>query len=58
MFYIMEYVEGRVFWDSALPEILDNKIRSQMYQEMVEVLAALHSGGYRKSRFERLRQTW
>jgi len=39
----MEYVEGRVFWDSALPEISDNKVRSQMYQEMVEVLAALHS---------------
>jgi aminoglycoside phosphotransferase (APT) family kinase protein len=43
MFYIMEYVEGRVFWDSALPEISDNSIRSQMYQEMVEVMAALHS---------------
>ena len=43
MFYIMEYVEGRVFWDSALPEITDKKIRGQMYQEMVEVMAALHS---------------
>ncbi|MFT5924405.1 MAG: aminoglycoside phosphotransferase (APT) family kinase protein [Paraglaciecola sp.] len=43
MFYIMEYVEGRVFWDSALPEISDNPIRTQMYQEMVEVMAALHS---------------
>lgn len=43
MFYIMEYVEGRVFWDSALPEIFDNTIRSQMYQNMVEIMAALHS---------------
>ncbi|GAC17823.1 phosphotransferase [Paraglaciecola arctica] len=43
MFYIMEYVDGRVFWDSALPEISDKQIRSQMYQEMVEVMAALHS---------------
>jgi aminoglycoside phosphotransferase (APT) family kinase protein len=43
MFYIMEYVDGRVFWDSALPEIADNQLRSQMYQEMVEVMAALHS---------------
>jgi aminoglycoside phosphotransferase (APT) family kinase protein len=43
MFYIMEYVEGRVFWDSALPDISDNMIRSQMYQNMVEVMAALHS---------------
>ena len=43
MFYIMEYVEGRIFWDSALPGIPDNQIRGEMYQNMVEVLAALHS---------------
>jgi aminoglycoside phosphotransferase (APT) family kinase protein len=43
MFYIMEYVEGRVFWDSSLPEIADRNTRAQMYQQMVEVMAALHS---------------
>jgi aminoglycoside phosphotransferase (APT) family kinase protein len=43
MFYIMEYVEGRVFWNSALPDIDSPSTRSQMYQNMVEVLAALHS---------------
>ncbi len=43
MFYIMEYVEGRVFWNSALPEIDNNATRAQMYQNMVEVMAALHS---------------
>jgi aminoglycoside phosphotransferase (APT) family kinase protein len=43
MFYIMEYVEGRVFWDSSLPDITDKATRSQMYQQMVEVMAALHS---------------
>jgi aminoglycoside phosphotransferase (APT) family kinase protein len=43
MFYIMEYVEGRVFWDSSLPEIADKNTRVQMYQQMVEVMAALHS---------------
>ena len=43
LFYIMEYVEGRVFWDSSLPEISNNSQRSQMYQQMVEVLVALHS---------------
>lgn len=43
MFYIMEYVEGRIFWNSALPEIAGSQIRSDMYQNMVEVLAALHS---------------
>ena len=43
MFYIMEYVEGRVFWNSALPEIADNITRGEMYQDMVEVMAAMHS---------------
>jgi aminoglycoside phosphotransferase (APT) family kinase protein len=43
MFYIMEYVEGRVFWDSSLPEIADKNTRGEMYQQMVEVMAALHS---------------
>jgi aminoglycoside phosphotransferase (APT) family kinase protein len=43
MFYIMEYVEGRVFWDSSLPDIKDNATRAKMYQQMVEVMAALHS---------------
>lgn len=43
MFYIMEYVEGRVFWNSALPDIDSPATRSQMYQNMVEVLATLHS---------------
>ena len=42
MFYIMEYCEGRIFWDAALPE-LDNTQRSEFYEEMNRVLAALHS---------------
>ena len=43
MFYIMECVEGRVFWDSALPEIETNVLRSSMYNQMNQVLASLHS---------------
>ncbi|MFT4993561.1 MAG: aminoglycoside phosphotransferase (APT) family kinase protein [Paraglaciecola sp.] len=43
MFYIMEYVQGRVFWDSSLPDIQDNATRKEMYQQMVKVMAALHS---------------
>ncbi|WP_346839411.1 phosphotransferase [Microbulbifer sp. SAOS-129_SWC] len=42
MFYLMEYCEGRIFWDAALPE-LDNTQRSAFYEEMNRVLAALHS---------------
>ena len=43
MFYVMECVEGRVFWDSALPEIETNGLRSSMYNQMNQVLASLHS---------------
>ena len=42
MFYLMEYCEGRIFWDAALPE-LNNAHRSAFYEEMNRVLAALHS---------------
>lgn len=42
MFYVMEYCDGRIFWDAALPE-LDNTQRGACYEEMNRVLAALHS---------------
>lgn len=43
MFYIMECVEGRVFWDSSLPEVKDNVYRTSMYNQMNQVMASLHS---------------
>lgn len=42
MFYLMEYVDGKVYWNPALPEV-NNDTRRQMYHEMNRVLAALHS---------------
>jgi aminoglycoside phosphotransferase (APT) family kinase protein len=42
MFYLMEYIEGRIFWNSTLPEV-SNSERSAMYDEMVRLLAAMHS---------------
>ncbi|MCL6417362.1 phosphotransferase [Aestuariirhabdus sp. Z084] len=42
MFYLMEYCEGRIFWDAAIPEV-DTAHRTAMYDEMNRVLAALHS---------------
>jgi aminoglycoside phosphotransferase (APT) family kinase protein len=42
MFYIMEYCEGRIFWDAALEE-LDKEERAAIYDEMNRVLVALHS---------------
>ncbi|MDP5052652.1 MAG: phosphotransferase family protein, partial [Congregibacter sp.] len=34
MFYIMEYLEGRVFWNPELPEIASNEERSAIYSDM------------------------
>lgn len=44
-FYVMDYVEGRIFWDALLPEAAPAERRS-IYVEMVRVLAALHSVDY------------
>lgn len=42
MFYIMEFLDGRVFWDPQLPELASNGERGAFYDEMNRVLAALH----------------
>ena len=41
MFYVMEYRDGRIFWDAAIPEV-DTAHRRAIYDEMNRVLAALH----------------
>ena len=41
MFYVMDYVEGRVFWDGRLPD-LQTAERSAIYDSMNAALAALH----------------
>ena len=41
MFYVMEFKEGRILWDPALPE-MDNAGRARVYDEMNRVLVALH----------------
>jgi aminoglycoside phosphotransferase (APT) family kinase protein len=40
-FYVMEMVEGRIFWDAALPEIARDK-RPSYFDSMNETLAKLH----------------
>ncbi len=42
MFFIMEMVNGRIFWDPALPEMAKPE-RAAIYDQMNAVLAALHS---------------
>ena len=41
MFYVMEFCDGRIFWDSSIPEV-GKAERSAIYEEMNRVLAALH----------------
>lgn len=41
MFYIMQFVEGRIFWDPALPEIAVAE-RGAYYRNIIDTLAALH----------------
>jgi len=42
MFYVMEFVEGRIHWNAALPECSPGE-RSAIYHNMVGVLAAIHN---------------
>ena len=41
-FYIMEFKQGRVLWDQALPG-MDTSQRGAIYNEMNRVIAALHT---------------
>ncbi len=45
-FYVMEFLDGRIFWDQRLPEIADPAERGLMFQSMNSVIAALHSVDY------------
>ena len=46
MFFIMEYLEGRIFWDPAIPELGEgvaaNAARGRIYDAMNSTLAKLH----------------
>jgi aminoglycoside phosphotransferase (APT) family kinase protein len=44
-FYVMDYVEGRIFWTAALPEVPAEN-RRDIYLEMTRVLAAIHAVDY------------
>lgn len=41
-FYVMEMVEGRVFWNGALPQVAPDA-RAALYRAMIETLARLHA---------------
>ena len=44
-FYIMEYVEGRIFWELDLPGLAPDE-RAAIYDSANETIAALHSFDY------------
>lgn len=46
-FYLMEYCQGRIFWNVQLPEVETPAERKAIYDELVRVLAALHKVDYR-----------
>jgi aminoglycoside phosphotransferase (APT) family kinase protein len=41
-FYVMEFMQGRVLWDQALPEMSPIQ-RAEIYDEMNRVISALHT---------------
>lgn len=41
MFYVMEFMQGRILWDPTLPEVSKDE-RTAIYHEMNRVLAELH----------------
>ena len=45
-FYLMEYLDGRIFWDQRLSEIAGPAERGAMFDSMNAVIAALHNVDY------------
>src|SRR6266852_7672300 len=44
-FYVMEFLDGRLFWEQHLPEVAPSE-RAAMFDSMNAVIAALHSVDY------------
>lgn len=45
-FYVMDLIEGRIFWDATLPDIPADE-RAAYFNAMVDTLARLHAVDYR-----------
>jgi aminoglycoside phosphotransferase (APT) family kinase protein len=44
-FYVMDHIEGRIFWDMTLPDVARDQ-RPRYFEAMIETLARLHSLDY------------
>lgn len=42
MFYVMEFIDGKVFWDPSLPDCTPEQ-RSAQFDAIIQTLAAIHS---------------
>jgi len=42
MFYLMDFVPGRIFWDASLPELTVSE-RGSLFDELVRVMAQMHN---------------
>jgi aminoglycoside phosphotransferase (APT) family kinase protein len=47
MFYVMDFLDGRIFFDPRLPEVSSDQERAAIFDAMNEVIAALHNVGYK-----------
>ena len=45
IFYVMEMVEGSIYWEPTLPQC-DNELRNKIYREKNKTLADLHNTNY------------
>jgi aminoglycoside phosphotransferase (APT) family kinase protein len=45
-FFVMNHVQGRIFWDPRLPEIQTPEERWAIYEDLINALAALHKVDY------------
>lgn len=45
-FFVMDYVDGRIFWDASLPELARDE-RDAVYDQMNKTIAALHSTDFK-----------
>lgn len=50
-FFVVDYVEGRVFWDQSLPDIA-TEVRGAVWREMCRTIATLHKTDYREAGLE------
>ena len=51
MFFIMDFVDGRIFWDSSLPEIAKPD-RAPLFRALIRTLAELHKIDYKTAGLE------